>query len=527
MKIRYIKAKNFGRFDSLELDLPERGIVLVTGSNGHGKSTIMEAVAHGLWNMPLRGKPMWRDGATCRLHIHTENPDLEVHRKRAPKGTLRMSFNIPGETPTPYDTSTKAKDGLVHLTGSFAVWRQCSVLSSADAGAFTQATDGKRKALIESLLGMERFDAALKRCRVDLQGVRQKEARGQGRLETLQNKVDDCLSDLEDLNARKPADPAEETDTVSLEEQYESKSQRFTELKSALERERTLARVAEERLDKIQSGECPTCTQTIGSSLFADINAEAMRSAQSLDEFVNQTRDEIFSLTKELELLDRQLRSARETNRSIAQQHTRLLTWTDSVERAKLRLSKAEQALQAADTADLTIVKERQELEEVETVLGLQGVRAAVMGRSLIGLASYSNVVLDRIFPGVSVNLDSESQLKSGRTTARWALEVKGLDHAHGYQGCSTGEKCRIDVGILLGLAEMSAAARGVAPGTLFMDEVGDGLDAEGIDAVSQEIQRIAQTRAVVVISHSNELVANLRPLATKWLKVRDGRIQE
>ena len=45
------------------------------------------------------------------------------------------------------------------------------MFSAQDAAHFTNATDGERKRLLEQLLGLDKFDVALTKCRLELKEV--------------------------------------------------------------------------------------------------------------------------------------------------------------------------------------------------------------------------------------------------------------------------------------------------------------------------------------------------------------------
>jgi DNA repair exonuclease SbcCD ATPase subunit len=84
------------------------------------------------------------------------------------------------------------------------------------------------------------------------------------------------------------------------------------------------------------------------------------------------------------------------------------------------------------------------------------------------------------------------------------------------YKGASAGQRRRIDVALLFALSELAVASRGAMPGTLFVDEVFDVLDDEGVESVGAAMQEVAQDRCVLVVTHNPDLVRALRP-ARRW----------
>ena len=68
MHIQKVYLENFGPHAALFVDLPKNGLFLVTGHNGSGKSTVIEAVNWVIWGQTLRG------AARTALFGFTQNP---------------------------------------------------------------------------------------------------------------------------------------------------------------------------------------------------------------------------------------------------------------------------------------------------------------------------------------------------------------------------------------------------------------------------------------------------------------------
>ena len=55
MNVHEIRLTGFMSHDDTAVALPDRGLVVLTGDNGAGKSSLIEAVAVALWGKTLRG----------------------------------------------------------------------------------------------------------------------------------------------------------------------------------------------------------------------------------------------------------------------------------------------------------------------------------------------------------------------------------------------------------------------------------------------------------------------------------------
>jgi len=153
------------------INLPERGITLVTGDNGVGKSSaIVEGPATALWGKTLRGTPMWQNEEEGFINIVTNN--FSATCKRKPNQSPKFSFSV-GEEKSKNLTTTKAREALGDLIEDWDTWRRTAVFSSQDVAHFTLATDGERKKLVESLLDLSCFDPAVRSCRDDLKKAKE------------------------------------------------------------------------------------------------------------------------------------------------------------------------------------------------------------------------------------------------------------------------------------------------------------------------------------------------------------------
>lgn len=94
-----------------------------------------------------------------------------------------------------------------------------------------------------------------------------------------------------------------------------------------------------------------------------------------------------------------------------------------------------------------------------------------------------------------------------------------------GYAACSTGQRRRIDVALLLGLAVLAEGSLGLKS-DLWFDEVLDGLDAEGVARVLDVVVDLARDRKVVLISHNAELLEGLRMHAVLRLQIENGKVK-
>ena len=550
MKVSRLTLQHFTKHGATVVELPPRGLVLVTGDNGSGKSSLYDGIAWAVWGETVRGRsplPASRPGTT-QVEVSAEDGLHVVRSHRKGKTTLTWSPR-PGEPGGTYGTVTKAEEALHALTGSFERWRRTHVFTLRDPWSFTTASDRDRKVFLERLLGLERFDGALEGCRADLKAAaarwqRQQVAvaREELRAKAAQRRVEDVASyigalgpavdvpalaaSLERLRgmAREAAVEVEEA-----EEAVRGEELRIVEHQT---RQRVEAEGLRKRLALVtQSGACTTCGSPLPRGRRAELEA-ALRAAEAppaeAPAVPPELRERLLSSREELRLLrDRASRVEGELASARGAEQQRAGAERTRAE-AERELAEATECLAAASAEMAGHQREVAELEAVERVLGLRGVRAAVLGEALSGLEAVANVWLARLgMPDLRLRLASTSTRATGAVVDAISVDVEGAADGQGYQGASGGERTRFDLALLLALADVAGGlVAGSSGGTMWFDEVLDTLDASGVEAVVGLLEELSADRPVVVISHAVDLIERLHPSAVLRLRVEDGGVR-
>lgn len=533
MNVRRVTLKNFTVHKKAEFSIPEKGVLVVTGQNGAGKSSIVEAVAWATWGKTLRGTTPCQKDKTCVVEVDADCASITRSRNGA---KVDLSFSVGGQPEQDWPTTSKAQEGLEDVAGSWDVWRRSHVFSSADAAHFTQATDAERKRLIEGILGLTKFDDAQDQCRTDLGTAKErlttasmKRNSHAAALQLCVQKVASCKKTLEAIGeVPSPAVPTgrslQEFDKMIRDCEMEiaaarngatAASRHLGELEANL-------RQVELTMERVRHDRCPTCTQNIAAALRDNLTADAdkyrteiqnARKAHSAAS--SESSDLIAELEEERNVLQRRRQARADEEREFARltreeaanrrQRTELLA---ELAEAEAACNSRQEDLDKSQDAVVAAEKEVAELEAVLQVVGLRGVRAHLLSHALAGLEQVANVWLGRLgMSHLTLSLLPYSEKKTGGVTDSISIEVAGAGGGNGYKGASSGERRRLDVALLLAMSEVAGAAQGMSAGTLWFDEVFDALDEEGTEAVVAALGLLAQERAVVVITHARHLV--------------------
>ena len=557
LRVSRIVLKRLFNHKYSDIQLPKKGVVLITGDNGSGKSAIIEAVATAAWGKTVRGTQPWQAGQESYAHIETDE-------KLCIKRTLRDVARSPElvwwkqkQGAKQFGTTTQAQEELNPLIGDWNLWKRIDVLRGEDRGvSFTRAGDTARKQMLETVLGIHEYDSALQACRADLSAERSKFDSVERKVAVLQERLSNVLDRLEDAEeASDDEEPPEPVDEEELQ-QAEAKASRLQDKESAalaklrqgsrggaaeahaLTDAKAWLQAARREQERLDRDECPTCGQRIPADLRqarrADVRearAAVAKAQAAYDESLEAAEQERATIAEKVDKLRRRATKAeakvhrlQEQVRRVREHERRVEATETQLDQLEAHADNAQGELERMNTKLSGVNKGLAELEATERVLGPEGVRAQLLSDALRGIEVIANRWLNRIAgKGLQLKLRSYSETKTGKIRDRISLEIDGAGGGFGFLAASPGQQRRIDVALLFALREIAAGAAGIEPGTLWVDEVADGLDLDGRIALGSTLRELGEDHTVVVITHNEELARHLR--AELHLKVKDGTV--
>jgi len=567
MKISQIKLRGVATHNDTELNLPDKGVVLVTGNNGSGKSALIEAIPLTLWGKTLRGAKLWSESYEPYCSITADN-HLHVERVSDPSKRCKLRWWENGLTAS-YDTTKDAQTALNVQIGSMEQWRRSCVLSSSDASNFTSMPDSERKRLIELIVGADKLEDGYRDARNAFHALEIKLTSVQSDLRVARVQSDAANKRLADLSefafsdvaaADPPNTDRKQQLQIAIKHVAEDKSTHVMATRAADDksyRAKAKAFAAASEADRLAFGNCPTCNQPIPKAMREAANAairalevEVQHAQTAVEDLTRSLQDELAGLDEEHENLHRQIRD-------IEHSEIRYDAWQlnqKKVEGIEERSRLAGQALGEAKAEVLTLQESLASVVQDVCVqkaavktLSTKGVRAHLVGQVIAAIEISANSWLARICHGdlelslkpTSTKSDGKSlkeavslTIATGRAArARQMLQesdekpVKVAPEAfRTYENASGGERRRIDIAIMFALAEVAEAAAGRTQSTLFCDELLDTLDTDGINAVCDALREISQDRCVVVISHN--VTEKLKEVADRHIHITDGVLQ-
>lgn len=539
--IQPIKFLSWAR--GVEVALPG-SLSLFLGPNGSGKTALaLESVAWCLWKQTVRGtKPKGEVNVTLekggtRWRVERTESTVVLGEDVGTKWVDRS-----GQTPT----ETQGK--IERIFGSWRRFAATRVFSRRLVNRFGAATDKDRKALLEEVLGLDRFERAYAWAREE-RGRRDQAHRdahstamtkqaaadqADGALQAAVDRPGELATDVQakqvQVGTRREA-LAEKAHAV---EKDHGNATRAVEALSKAHQEASVAGQAIERqmsaIERSNIGEnCPTC----GSPLKGTAEAAAHRAKERA-----RLGAELAPLQRKAKLLADQLGVARQKASSLATEHGNLAREIGALDREASALAERHKAAREREALldDLGARKDRAVAEAQEAqaallcadaalaaaehacrILGPKGARVRLMAVSLVQLEIGANAVLPRLGGQVrAVRISGTKTKADGDEVAEVTLKVEGAGGGD-YKGTSDGELARVDASLVLALARLSGDR-----GYVCFDEPFDGLDREGLAGVCEVLKEMAEERQVVVVTHSEDLVS-MFPAAQRFICSRAG----
>jgi len=513
--VRTLTLVQFGVYRDVTVELPSTGVVAITGRNGSGKSTIIDAVSWCAYGRVYRGAQRTvppNDEATVSLELNDGTIVERVRSKRRASATITVdSITHAFDTVTQFDTFAE------QLLQPFDTWSRSNVFCSSDAQRFATATDVQRKELIESALAVDSVDAAYTKARelylsamkrrdavaYELSGVRraiehERTVSAQEHETIISNATAELNLALERVLVLKREGAA----ALAVQRELQSKVNATLDALSAANAARTVA-LREHELTC--AGKCYVCGQRI--------EADAAMAANELARCEELFSQRAAEHAKAREELDRASSTTERYRVSVRAAQASAAQLESSIERATQFIA-APVIPSASLIAPLEVQLAELERELLRrdvacTVLGPKGARSLLLRDALLFLQQRTNEMLSELGAAYTIEL---RPVTGDGAKQRASIELRVVGIGGGvYSDCSGGERRRIDVAIAIALGELSSWSTVRSDtSTLFLDEVFDALDSDARKAASAWIELESQRRCVVVVTHSEEFLSGL-----------------
>jgi len=543
-----IKWKNFLSTGNTftEVNFQEHHTNLIIGTNGAGKSTILDALTFVLFNKPFRkiNKPQLVNTVNekdCLVEIEFVINNREYLVRRGIKPNV-FDIVVNG-SPLHREADDRAMQRILEeniLKLNYKSFTQIVILGSSNFVPFMQLTIANRREVIEDLLDIRIFSAMNNLVKDKIRERREQVKSLDLKKENIKDKIKMQESFIEELESRGNANINTNKEKItnldsevgiymsenaSIEENIHKftkeqeevlgagdKLVKLNNLKGKLSQK--VSSITKEHKFFTENTVCPTCTQTIEEEFRLNRIADAQNKAkelqkgfQELEETIKleQERERQFTvLSKEITKLNHEI-SQNNTRISLNQRQIRDLeseiqTITKNLANRNTEHEKLEEFQTNLQKTFEDLSKKKEEIVYYDFAYSLlkdDGVKTKIIKKYLPFINQQVNRYLQMMDFYINFQLDEE-----------FNESVKSPIHEDfSYSSFSEGEKARIDLSLLFAWREVARLKNSVNCNILLFDEVFDSsLDGFGADEFLKIIRYVVKDANIFVISHKSDL---------------------
>ena len=529
-----------------EVDFREHHTNLIVGTNGAGKSTILDALTFALFNKPFRkiNKAQLINATNereCMVEVEfTINSRDYIIRRGIKPNVFDIEVN---GTPLNKEADDRSMQRILEetiLKLNYKSFTQIVILGSSTFVPFMQLTGAIRRDVIEDLLDIRIFSAMNNIIREQLKEQRQQIKSLDLKKENISDKLQmqkKFIGEIEkqsydqiDVNKDKIKVLGIENDTHIehndllesniediVKEQEEvtdacNKLVKLNNLKGKISQK--VASITKEHKFFTQNTVCPTCDQNIEEEFRLNRIADVQTKARELKKGYNELEESIKTEQERERQFNQLSKEITKLNNDISQNNTRISVNQKQIRQLEDEVQTITEQLENRNTEHEKLAEFKTNLKKTEEELATKKEEIIYhdFAYSLLKDDGVKTKIIKKYLPFINQQVNRYLQLMefyiNFKLDEEFSESIESPIHEDfSYSSFSEGEKMRIDLALLFTWREVARVKNSVNTNLLIMDEVFDSsLDSMGTDEFLKIIRFIIKDANIFVISHKADM---------------------
>ena len=529
-----------------EIDFQKNNNTLIVGTNGAGKSTVLDALTFSLFGKPFRkiNKPQLVNSTNERDCVVEIEFSISSTEWKVIRGIKPAIFEV-HRNGVLLDQSASSIDQQkwfeqTVLKMNYRSFTQIVILGSSTFVPFMQLSATNRREVIEDLLDIKIFssmnvlikdkirslkeeirtlelkkDSLKEKMKMQKNFIEELENRGNANINANKEKIAKLDSEVSDYMNHNSIVEVSLLNKTKLQEEVTGAAEKLGKLNNLKGKiSQKVSTITKEHKFFTGNTVCPTCTQTIEEEFRLNRIADAQSKAKELHQGFKELEETIQSeqerehqftvLSKEITKLNHEI-SQNNTRISLSQRQIRDLeseiqTLTEQLKNRNTEHEKLEEFRDNLQKTfeDLSVKKDEIVYYDFSySLLKDDGVKTKIIKKYLPLINQQVNRYLQMMDFYINFKLDEEFN----------ETIQSPIHEDFSYSSFSEGEKQRIDLALLFTWREVARYKNSTNTNLLILDEVFDSsLDGFGTDDFLKIIRYVIKDANIFVISHKTGL---------------------
>ncbi len=529
-----------------EIDFEKYHTNLIIGTNGAGKSTVLDALTFVLFNKPFRkiNKPQLVNttnerGCIVEIEFSANNRDYFVRRGIKPNiFDIEVNGNPLHKEADDRNNQRILEENILKL--NYKSFTQIVILGSSSFVPFMQLTGNNRREVIEDLLDIRIFSAMNTLIKERIREKKEQTRSLNLKKDNIKDKMvmqENFIKELEEQSKENIQEKNGKIKVLNIEVD--------THMEHNQLKESTISDIIKEQEDLSGSGEklvklnnlkgkitqkvstitkehkfftdnkvCPTCTQDIEEEFRVNRIADVQTKARELQKGFKELEESIKTEQERERQFNKLSKEITKLNNGISQNNTRISGCHRQIRDLESEIQKLTEQLADRNTEHDKLAEFKENLQKTIENLAIKreeivhydfaysllkddGVKTKIIKKYLPFINQQVNRYLQMMDFYINFTLDEE-----------FNETVKSPIHEDfSYSSFSEGEKMRIDLALLFTWREVARVKNSANTNLLIMDEVFDSsLDGFGTEEFLKIIRFVIKDANIFVISHKTDL---------------------